>query len=56
MKWQRNMFHMKEKEKTPEEQLSDVEIASLPEKKFRVMIVEMTQELGKTMQEQNKKL
>ena len=47
---------MKEQEKSPEEQLNDVEIASLPEKKFRVKIVKMTQELGKTMQEQSKKL
>ena len=49
------MLQMKEQEKSPEEQLNDVEIASLPEKKFRVMIVKMTQELGKTMQEESKK-
>ena len=55
LRWQRNMLQMKEQEKSPEEQLNDVEIASLPEKKFRVMIVKMTQELGKTMQEQSKK-
>ena len=55
LRWQRNMLQMKEQEKSPEEQLNDVEIASLPEKKFRVMIVKMTQELGKTMQEESKK-
>ena len=39
---QRNMFQMKEQDKTPEEQLSEVEIGKLPEKEFRVMIVKMT--------------
>ena len=33
---------MKEQDKTPEEQLSEVEIGNLPEKEFRVMIVKMT--------------
>ena len=33
---------MKEQDKTPEE-LSDVEIGSLPEKEFRVTIVKMIQ-------------
>lgn len=36
------MFQMKEQDKTPEE-LSDVEIGSLPEKEFRVTIVKMIQ-------------
>ena len=35
---QRNMFQMKEQDKTPE-QLSEVEIGNLPKKEFRVMIV-----------------
>ena len=30
MRWQRNMFHVQEQEKTPEE-LSEVEIGNLPE-------------------------
>ena len=42
MRWQRNVFQMKEQDKTPEE-LSDVEIGNLPEKEFRVMIVKMMQ-------------
>ena len=42
MRWQRNVFQMKEQDKTPEE-LSDVEIGNLPEKEFRVMIVKMIQ-------------
>ena len=32
---------MKEQDKTPEEQLSEVEIDNLPEKEFRVMIVKL---------------
>ena len=40
MRWQRNTFQMKEKDKIPEEQ-SDVEIGNLPEKEFRVIIVKV---------------
>ena len=43
------MFQMKEQEKTPEKQLNEVEIDNLPEKAFRLMIVEMIQDLGKRM-------
>ena len=35
---------MKEQNKTPEQQLSEVEIGNLPEKEFRGMIVKMIQE------------
>ena len=38
---------MKEQDKTPEEQLREVEIANLPEKEFRAIIVKMIQGLGK---------
>lgn len=37
MRYQRNMFQMKDHDKTPEEQLSDVEIRNLSEKEFRVI-------------------
>ena len=37
---------MKEQDKSPEEQLNELEISNLHEKDFRVMIVEMTQDLG----------
>ena len=50
------MFQMKEQDKTPEEQLSEVEIGNLPKKEIRVMIVRMIQELGKRMDAQIKKL
>ena len=46
------MFQIKEQDKTPEEQLSEVEIGKLPEKQFRVMIVKMIQDLRKRMDAQ----
>ena len=47
---------MKEQDKTPEKQLNEVEIGNLPEKKFRIMIVKMIQDLGKTMKAKIKKI
>ena len=32
MRWQRNIFQMKEQDKTPEALLSDMEIGNLPDK------------------------
>ena len=49
MKMQRVMSQIKEQDKTPEKQLNVVEIGSLPEKEFRIMIVKMIQDLGKRM-------
>ena len=49
MRQQRNIFQTKEQDKTPGE-LSEVEIGSLPEKEFRVMIVKMIQNLGSRME------
>jgi len=43
------MSQIKEQDKTPEKQLNVVEIGSLPEKEFRIMIVKMIQDLGKRM-------
>ena len=45
------MFQTKEQDKTLEKQLSEVEIGSLPEKEFRIMIVKMIQNLGNRMKE-----
>ena len=50
------MYQMKEQDKTPEEQLNEVEIVNLPEKKFRIMIVKMSQDLGKRMEAKIKKM
>ena len=47
---------MKEQNKTPEEQLSEVEIGNLPEKEFRVMIVKIIQDLGKTIEAKIEKM
>ena len=50
MKRQRAMYHMKEKDKTPEKQLNEVEIGNLPEKEFRILIEKMIQDLEKRME------
>ena len=47
---------MKEQDKTPEKQLNEVEIGKLPEKKFRIMIVKMIQDLGKIMEAKIEKM
>ena len=41
---------MKGQDKTAEKQLNQVELSSLPEKEFRVMIMKMIQDLRKTME------
>ena len=46
MRRQRNTQQRKEKGKNPPDQTNEEEIASLPEKEFRVMIVKMIQNLG----------
>ena len=51
MKKQKVMSQMKEQDKTPEKkQLNKVEIGTLPEKDFRIMIVKMIQDIGKTIE------
>ena len=45
MKRQIIMTQIREQEKIPEKQLSDLEITNLHEKDFRLMIVKMIQEL-----------
>ena len=50
------MFQMKKQDKMPEEQLNDMDTDNLPEKEFREMIVKMTQELGKRIEAQTKKI
>ena len=47
---------MKEQDKIPEKQLNEVEIGNLPEKEFRIMIVKMIQDLGKTMEAKIEKM
>ena len=50
------MFQMKEQDKTPEEQLTEVEIGNRPDKEFWVMIISMNQELRKRMETQSETL
>ena len=47
---------MKEQDKNPEENLSEVEIANLLKKEFKVMTVKMIKELRRRMDDQSKKL
>ena len=56
MRWQRNMFQIKENDKTPEEELSEVEIGKLPEKELKVMILKIIKELGRRMDAQSEKV
>ena len=51
MRWQRNVSQVKEHlDKTPEEQLSKVDIDNLLEKELRVMIAKMIQDLEKRIE------
>ena len=48
MRGQRTRLQMKEQDKTPEEELSEVKISNLPNKEFKVIIINMLKELGRT--------
>ena len=48
--WAIREIQMKGQDKTPEKQLNEVEIGKLPERKFRIMMVKMIQDLRKTME------
>ena len=50
MKQQRNLFQIKEQDKTLEE-LSKTEISKLPNKQFKVIFIKMLKELGGKMDE-----
>ena len=50
------MLQIKEQDKTPEEEPNEVEISNLPNKTFKIMIINMATELGRGMDEQNEKL
>ena len=55
MNQRRNIFHVKEQDKIPEEELSDMGIGNLAEKEFKVTIVKMIQKLRKRMAAQSEK-
>ena len=50
MKRQRNIQQVKEHDKSPSNQTKEEEIGSLPENKFRIMMVKMTQNLENKME------
>ena len=56
MKWQRYMSQKKEQVKTPEKQLSEVEIGNLLEKEFRIMVAKMIQDLVKRIETRIEKI
>ena len=50
MKKQKVISQMKGQDKTHKKELNEMEIGNLPEKEFRMVIVKMTQDLGKRME------
>ena len=50
MKRQRTITQIREKEKTPENQLSDQESLSLQEKDFRLLMLKMMQDIGNKLE------
>ena len=50
MKRQRNIQPVKEHDKCPPNQTKEEDIGSLPEKEFRIIIVNMIQNLGNKME------
>ena len=50
------MFHTKEQDKNPKEELSEGEISNLPNRMFKVMIIMMLKELWRRLDEQSEKL
>ena len=44
MKRQRNMAHMKEQTKTPEKEISDMEITNLSDTEFKTLVISMLRE------------
>ena len=50
------MYQMKEKDKTPEKQLNEVEMGNLPEKEFRILTVKMVQDIRKRMEAKVEKM
>ena len=49
------MFQTKEEDKTPDEELSELEIGNLPKKEFRVMIIKKIKECRRRMEEHSEK-
>jgi len=56
MKRQKNMFQVKEQNKTPEENPKEMVVSNLPDIEFKEMIIKMLTKLGKRMEEINEKM
>ena len=50
------MSQMKGQDEIPEKQLNEVETGNLSEKEFRIIILKMSQNLGKRMEAKNEKM
>ena len=56
MKKQKVISQMKGQDKTHKKELNEMEIGNLPEKKFRIMIVNLLQDLRKRMEAKIEKM
>ena len=56
MKKQKVTSQMKEQDKIPEKQLDEMKIGNLPEKDFKIMVVNMIQDLRKRMEAKIEKM
>ena len=56
MKKQKVTSQMKEQDKIPEKQLDEMKIGNLPEKEFKIMVVNMIQDLRKRMEAKIEKM
>lgn len=55
MRQRRNIFHMKEQDKTSEEKPREVKVSNLPHKEFKVLMTKMLKEFRRK-DEQSEKL
>lgn len=56
MNKQRNMFHVKEQDKSSEIHLNDTGLRGLPDREFKTMIIQMFIKVRRAMHEQNDNL
>ena len=51
MRRQRNTFQVREKDKTPEKELSETEMSNLPDREFKQRVLRMLTDLGRRIDE-----
>ena len=51
MRRQRNTFQVREQDKTPEKELNEKELNSLPDKEYKLKFIRMLTDLGRRMDE-----